>query len=273
MYTENHNLTDKTISDEDYKKLLVDMMDSIDSFCKNTGIRYYMLGGTMLGAVRHEGFIPWDDDIDIGMLRSDYDKFCREYKDRNYQVISILNNDKYYLPAAKVIDTRTCLRENINQAIDIGAYIDIFPLDYVEQNSKGGFDYFQKRKIRRNIESLKKICISKNRKLWKNITIIFAHLLCWKSVHSIAVNDEKRAKQMSFDKKTKWIANYHGAWKEKEIMPSEIFDEVEEYKFCGRYYKGVKNYDEYLTRMYGKYMELPPVEKRITHHEYDVRWK
>ena len=276
MQEGNLEICNKKITDEEYKDILLNIMESIDKFCRENNIKYFMLGGTMLGAVRHKGFIPWDDDIDIGMLRSDYELFCRNYKDdinKYYQVISIDNNEKYYLPAAKVIDTRTSLMENLNQAIMIGAYIDVFPLDYVEPNKDGKFEFFTRNKLIRNIESLKKMRISRNRSLWKNILVTVAHMICRKKVHTIATQDDKRAKELSYQYRTTLIANYHGAWKEREIMDSSIFDEISEYDFCGRKFYGVKDYDTYLTKMYGNYMKLPPKEKRVTHHDYTVEWK
>ena len=266
----------KGIPDDEYKVILLKIMDSIDTFCRENNIQYYVLGGTLLGAVRHKGFIPWDDDIDIGMLRKDYDRFCREFHDKNHEnycVISVENNEGYYLPAAKVIDQQTRLRENLNQAIDIGAYIDVFPLDYVCPNKVGKFDYFEKDRIKTALHNLKKMSVSKNRSIWKNTLVLIGHILCRKSVHSIALDEDKRARELSSDEKTEWIANYHGAWKVREIMSSALFDETADYEFCGRKFQGVKQYDAYLTNLYGDYMKLPPIEKRVTHHAYTVEWK
>ena len=264
------------VTDEEYKERLLLLMDSIDSFCRKHNLQYYMLGGTMLGAVRHHGIIPWDDDIDIGMKRSDYEYFCKEYKDetrRNYQAISLYTSKDYYLPAAKVIDTDISVYEFLNQAIEIGAYVDVFPLDYVKQNANGTFDYFEKGKIIRQIESLKRMKIMKGRSPWKNLLILLGHLVCPCSVHSIVSKYEKKAIKYSQEEKTDWLANLHGAWKEKEIVRSELFESVCEYEFDGRKLYGIKDYDSYLKHLYGDYMQLPPEEKRITHHNYQAVWK
>ena len=104
----------KKIETEEMKKLELDMLIDVAKFCDENDIRYYLSGGTLLGAVRHKGFIPWDDDIDISMPRPDYLKFVSTYNGSSefYQVQSIENNDKYWRTFAKVFDTRTYLKED-----------------------------------------------------------------------------------------------------------------------------------------------------------------
>lgn len=100
--------------------------------CAKNAIKYYMLGGTMLGAIRHEGFIPWDDDIDVGMKRSDYEKFLllspREWPD-NYLLKEPSGDGVYPYLFAKVIDVATTCVEDIGRGVELGCYIDVFPLD------------------------------------------------------------------------------------------------------------------------------------------------
>lgn len=123
----------KKIETEEMKKLELDMLIDVAKFCDENDIRYYLSGGTLLGAVRHKGFIPWDDDIDISMPRPDYLKFVSTYNGSSefYQVQSIENNDKYWRTFAKVFDTRTYLKEDaIRMPKDgNGVFIDIFPID------------------------------------------------------------------------------------------------------------------------------------------------
>lgn len=270
------HIAGEVVSDKEYKERLLLIMDSIDAFCREKGIQYYILGGTMLGAVRHHGIIPWDDDIDIGMKRPDYDIFCREYKDNkheNYRVVSLSNTSKYYLPTAKVIDTEISVFEFLNQAIEIGAYVDIFPLDYVEKNTNGKTEFFEHGRFIKKIESLKRMKVMKGRKLWKNVLIVLGHIIYPFSVNSIVSKYEKQALKHSSKTKTEWLANLHGAWKEKEIIDSRLFDTVREYEFNGRKLYGVRDYNTYLKQLYGDYMQLPPIEKRVTHHSFKAVWK
>ena len=262
------------VTDAELKQSLLSIMDSIHHFCEENNIKYFLLGGTMLGAVRHKGFIPWDDDIDIGMLREDYEKFCACYSDstNSYSLKSIYNDPKYYLPFAKVIDPRISLYEEVPNAPEIGAYIDVFPLDYIEKDSKNGSAFFEKN-IRVVLEELRYLRTRKSRAVWKNLLILISRVLYPKTLNAIAIDREKRAKSVSCSKRTPWIANLHGAWKQKEIVPEEFFGQGAKYVFEGREYWGVENYDGYLTCLYRDYMTPPPPEKRVTHHGFVAKWK
>ena len=120
----------KELSLEEKKKILVSILSEVHNFCDENNLKYFLPGGTLIGAVRHKGFIPWDDDIDIYMPRNDYEKFLCEFnkESERYQVIS-LKTDGYYLPFGKVIDTKTVLIENVDSDYKMGIYLDIFPLD------------------------------------------------------------------------------------------------------------------------------------------------
>lgn len=262
------------VTDKELKLSLLDMMDSIHQFCEENGIRYYLIGGTLLGAVRHKGFIPWDDDIDIGMLREDYERFCKIYSDTRmgYQVKCIHNDKLYYLPFAKVIDPRISLFEEVHQAPEIGAYIDVFPLDYIQKNVEGHCDYFEQ-SISRSLEDLRYMKVKKGRAIWKNILILISRILCPRSLHKIACIREERALAYSRPSVEKWIANLHGAWGEREIAPSAYFGEGSLYDFEGRKYWGPQEYDGYLSGVYGDYMTPPPPEKQVTHHGFVATWK
>ena len=138
----NHSGQEVTTSE--LKVCLLDVMDEIDSFCREHNIRYFMLGGTMLGSVRHKGYIPWDDDIDIGMFREDYEKFINLYESKKgYKLFCIEKDPTYYLPFAKLVDPQISLYEDVYRAPEIGAYVDIFQLDYVEKGSAQVNAYFR----------------------------------------------------------------------------------------------------------------------------------
>ncbi len=262
------------VTEKELKIVLLDMMDYVHSFCKKENIDYFLLGGSMLGAVRHKGFIPWDDDIDIGMKRVDYEKFCKEFYDAKgiYEVKSVDNDPNYYLPAAKVIDKRISLIEYVPDAPELGAYIDVFPLDFVELDNNRHCSFFNY-SFRRKIESLKFIKIDNKRAFWKNFLILSSRILCRKSLHEIATYMEEQAKLVSCKTDTGWLANLHGAWGEREIVRSEWFGVGAPYEFEGRIFTGPVDYDNYLKSLYGDYMTPPPLEKRVTHHGFFARWK
>lgn len=267
----------KDICSSDYKKILLDMMDAIDSYCRDNNITYYMLGGTLLGAVRHHGFIPWDDDMDIGIKRQDYDRFCEHFNElRNdtYRVVDLNNTNDYYTTSAKVIDTRTALIENAYQAIELGAFIDVFPLDYFgDDKYKIAVDLLTHKTIGAKLKSAKTMNISKKRAWYKNLVIVFSRLLCHKSMNEMAKEYDANVRLLSSSSDNKYLANLCGAWGQKEIADARLFDEAIELIFEERKYFAPKGYDAYLTGLYGDYMKLPPEEKRVTHHDNQVKWK
>ena len=142
----------RQITLQEIKDIQLDILKDVDSFCEKNNIRYYLAGGTLLGAIRHKGFIPWDDDIDIIMPRPDYIKFIQGYEnecDKNYKLTSIDNNKQHLYTFAKIFDMRTLKIEDSisynNKNMD-GIGIDIFPMDGLPQNIESSNKLFAKQK-------------------------------------------------------------------------------------------------------------------------------
>ena len=129
----------RKISDEDMKALALTMLKDVAKFCDDHNIKYYLCGGTLLGAVRHKGFIPWDDDIDIMMPRPDYLRFLELYNGTNprYVVKGIENDDRYWRPFAKVFDLHTELDEPIYnvKGLTNHVFLDVFPVDVIPDDT------------------------------------------------------------------------------------------------------------------------------------------
>lgn len=258
---------------DELKKSILAILDELDHFCREHHIRYFLVGGTLLGAVRHKGFIPWDDDIDVAMLREDYEKFCKLFHSKNGYVLKCIQQDPtYYLPFAKLIDPRISLREHVHKAPEIGAYVDIFPMDYIEKDSPKVASFYSG-SLRKKLEDLKYMQLRKDRPLWKNALILAGRFLCFRSLPKIARDRDARAISISSKKPTPWITSLHGAWGTKEIVDARHFAQTEEYSFEGRSYFGPVDADAYLTCIYGDYMTPPPPEKRISHHGFTAIWK
>ena len=121
----------RQISADELKEIQLNLLNNIDHFCKSNGIQYFLAYGTLIGAIRHDGFIPWDDDIDIAMPRPDYDRFIKKFNaySKDYQVEDYSITDNYPTPFAKVIDTRTEMRMTLYNQRSSGVYIDVFPID------------------------------------------------------------------------------------------------------------------------------------------------
>lgn len=257
----------------DLQDRLLHMMEWLHNYCVDNGIRYYALGGTMLGAARHQGFIPWDDDIDIGVPRKDYNK-----------LVELIGNKKvehYYLetpesesfefryPYSKLYDTDTTLIENTWPKLKRGVFIDVFPLDGFGNTEKVCLENWSTVSKKTNFIWARMCALRKKRSIKKNLAIIVAH-----AIPRFIAKDKQRLKEINnlaskndFNSMA-FGGNTFGNWGQKEIMASDIMGKPTLYQF--EYIKifGAENYEAYLSHMYGNWRQLPPIEKRVTHHDF-----
>lgn len=248
------------------KEIELNIVVSFLEICKKHDLKYYMLGGTCLGAVRHSGFIPWDDDIDVGMPRADYQRFlniAQSELPENIFLQTFETDPEYLQGFAKLRDSSTTFLETSSSFLNInhGVFIDIFPLDGYKKSRISTY----KRKLYASRISQEFLYNANNKKTLK---YILAKILVGSSKRARNKMD-KLAKKYPFEK-CDTVANYYGAWGNKEIMPKEVFSSGTQAKFEGLDVIIPKNYDEYLTRLYGNYMQFPPVEKRVTHHYTEI---
>lgn len=259
----------------DLQKVELEMLIEFDKVCRENNLRYYLIGGTFLGAIRHKGFIPWDDDIDVAMPRSDYNKFMKmQDKLPSYYFIQNDRSDRHYTyNFAKIRDSRTTYIENFYAAhrINHGVWIDIFPLDGVSNKNKPSkkfrhrFFYVWYNVYLMYLPGLfRKI---KKGTVLKDIGLnIVALLTCWLNLFHLRnrwldffVSRHKYDESLL-------VANYMGNIPNRAAMPRAFFMEGKEYDFEGHKFIGPKDYDGYLSWVYGDYMKLPPIEKQIGHH-------
>lgn len=258
-------------------KTEVEILDEIVRICNKFGLKYYLIGGTLLGAVRHQGFIPWDDDLDIAMPRNDYDKFisvcATELKDQ-YYLHDIFTDSKYWIPFAKIRKKGTVFNEENISRLNVlkGIYVDIFPLDTTD-DPKGAISskktWFLKHlsiKLLDNVGYFKYHDKSKK---------MFFFLLVLKPFSTKRIYNWQRKLMMRDNKKEQnYYVNYGSNYSvEKQINPIEYFEPALELTFEGKEYKVPKEYRKILEKLYGDdYMQLPPVEKRITHRPIEIKF-
>lgn len=262
----------REITDEELKKIQLDILDSVHAFCQAHNLTYFLGYGTLIGAVRHKGYIPWDDDIDICMPRNDYERFIKSFRGvENMRVRSLETDAAYYLPFAKVENTATLLVEAVRYPIEYGVNIDIFPLDGVPDDMEQRQRLFKKVKRLYYVEVLKSLKFNKNRGFHKNLLIALVHwLTCFFSMRSLAIRIDKL-----LDKHADGTLDICEIVTSdiKTCVPRETIKQSVDVAFEGRLYKTMAGYDEFLKRVYGNYMVPPPENERTTHHAFKVYWK
>lgn len=255
------------------KTIQLAILDEVDKFCRDNGITYFLTFGTLIGAVRHKGFIPWDDDIDIAMPRPDYERFVNNFNRQSnasyYKVIDWLSSPNYGLPFAKVHDSRTVMHEYLYKQDDFGVYIDVFPIDGIERDKR------QIPRVSRLVKLLntKKAVLGRGRALWKDCVIGCGKFLLLPISKKFLIRRiEQIATSVDYDS-AKEVACAVSFYSEKDIVRKVAVDKTIDCTFEGKTYKIPEGYDEYLSNIYGDYMKLPPVEKRVTHYLFEAWWK
>lgn len=260
------------LNNETLKKIQqieTDMLKDFISVCEKLKLNYFLLGGTMLGAVRHQGFIPWDDDIDIGMLRKDYETFLSAAPSLLPSHLFLQTNvsdPAWYANFSKIRHNNTTFIETSSAHLPIhhGVYIDIFPLDdYPESKIKQKVFSFKNRWYTKKIYSAFALNEEDSAKTAKGSILNIFYKLTGLTVEKAV---QKREKLFKKEKNSSLVANHCGAWGKKEIMPKEWYGESCLLSFEGISATVPKDYDKWLTQVYGDYMQLPPKEKRVTHH-------
>lgn len=255
--------------------LIWEMFQIIHKYLNDNQIEYYMLGGTLLGAVRHKGFIPWDDDIDIGIPRKEYEKFISE-------ILKILpdylelhtwwDETEHHYYFSRIVDTRyTMKREGSLVEREENIWVDIFPLDGMPNNSLIRILHMFKLLACRamyHISTFEKVNLKRpNRPLLERIIIRFV------SVTGFGRNTESKKWLMQIDKllnrysieESDFIVNFMGQYKFKEMFPKKYYGKGKLYSFEEKDLMGPENADAVLKQMYGDYMTPPKDTEKNAH--------
>lgn len=281
----------KIIDDIELKNIELEILKDVSAFCEEHHLRYYLAGGTLIGAIRHKGFIPWDDDIDLIMPRPDYIKFVNTYNNRedsHYRVNSMYNVSNWYSAFAEVEDRRTVKRYNsFNIAGEYGVNIDIFPTDGApeDEGERKRFWFINNILTRILTLSFQSFKMSKHfsdqdtsytkirtliRTSIKFLAIPFARCTRILNLNEIVT---KRAMKYKVDTSTYIGVSTFPHYGYKECVHGASYLKITKRPFENLMLNTPDNYDEYLSNLYGDYMKIPPKEKQVTHHDFIAYWK
>lgn len=259
------------------QELELDLANRFTQYCHTNRFRYYMIGGTFLGAVRHGGFIPWDDDMDFGMPRKDYELFksllINKKRVDGFELEYYSLDPKYKYPFIKIVDRSIILEiRNGTEKQVVPCWIDIFPLDYIPKN-----------KLKRKAQILKLLFIrslismcninkinfkKKNRPLYESFLMKIGSSFDFNRILNLTKLYQMYDKQLLKYKEKDgdlWI-NIMGSYKAKEIFNKDVFGTGKKYKFDNSEFIGPSKAKDYLSKLYGDFMKLPPKNKRNHHH-------
>lgn len=261
----------KELNREEYKKILIEMLTYIDKICKENDIKYTLIGGTLIGAIRHKGMIPWDDDIDIGLINTEYDKLInilKKEKNDKYEVFDE-DIDGYYYPYAKLISKNTIVEErNLRKISNYGVFIDIFKYNYTSN---------QKNKQKRHYRNIKIIGsffggyfnLNPKHGIIKRIRRKICEIIGIKKILKVY---KKEVEKFNSQKTNYLICNWPQYGAEREILPSKCFDKFIMTEFEGINVMITKEYDFMLKKLFGNYMIPPPEDKR-ENHNLKIYWR
>jgi lipopolysaccharide cholinephosphotransferase len=251
----------------------LEILNEIDRICVSNNIEYFLIGGTLLGAIRHKGFIPWDDDLDIAMTRDNYEKFINiaiDELDSKYYLDNYKTNPNCYLPFTKVRKNNTIMDEESTSHINNhkGIFVDIFPFDNLK-NKDSFFTLLRVVSILSITESIfvKKGVYSSFFKAcrYPMLSLVFSVF----PVRKLFAIQEKMCKKD--DDSSQYYASLIGSYgfKKECFLKAELFPLIKA-PFEGKEYFIFKNYDSFLNSVYGDYMEIPPKDKRINHSVMNI---
>ena len=264
------------ISLQEIQKLEVQVLSKFIDYCKAYDLKYYIAYGSLIGTVRHNGFIPWDDDIDVIMPRDDYEKLLgmTDRVAEHMLLASRYNRPQWPYLFAKCYDSKTEMVEGGYDSGVIGVYIDIFPVDGLPNNI-----FFRKLHMYwlRFLYGMFVTVQKDNLKATTPLRFLLKRILfpLASYIGRIRLRDyiDGFIRSYPFSKSEFVAVQSTDAYCLKQVMKKYVYSGVKLRKFENLDVSIPGGYDEMLRQIYGNYMELPPEEKRITHHSYSVRFK
>lgn len=267
-------MNNRTIDVEALKQIQLEMLIEIHAYCHTHDIPYSLAYGTLLGAVRHGGYIPWDDDIDIMIPRADYEKFVAGFFAPNMAVLDHRKSPDYYLPFAKVVRTDTVMEEEVSIKSAMGVYIDVFPIDILPQRSCHRKLMLLSKSLLNGIYQFKVVRLSPHRSFFKNMVLAIGKFLSLLIPMRGLLSLMSRLSCLCADSSSIYCGPIADVDKTStQVFPTSYFSSYGLLTFEGRQFNAITSYDAWLRQMYGDYMQLPPADKQVSHHVFNAYWK
>ena len=255
---------------EEIKKTEIEILDVIAKFCDERKINYWIDCGTLLGAIRHKGFIPWDDDIDVGMLRPDYDRFMKEFNgyDPGYEFHCAELESNWIRAFGRVVDTNTMMKYPAMNYIVHGICVDVFIYDNAPNDDETVKKMFRKRDFLYKLlfPRLNSVLSPVKGSIFRKICGHAARLILKLFPRDYFVRKLVENSRRYISEDTKRVGNFSAYM--PMVCDKDVFDSFIDVEFEGKKYKAPVGYDKWLRAFYGDYMQLPPVEKRVRKHDF-----
>ncbi|MBM6763556.1 LicD family protein [Ligilactobacillus agilis] len=267
------------ISIKETQRISLELLNVVANVCEEQHLRYALIYGTLIGAVRHQGYIPWDDDIDIMMPRPDYEKLLQYLKENIavYPHLQVFNPDEcadYPYMITRISDNRYVIDVDNEEPYGMGVFIDVYPYDGLGNSKKEALKFGLKG------DRLSSLCYQATRRRFaietttSNVRKILKYpVYLYAKLRGKEVFQRKLAKLAGIKEYDE--SNYVGcavwlSWGEKDIFPRKWFEETMLVNFDKYKFRIPKEYDALLRYEYGDYMKLPPKKERVGHHNYKV---